>query len=79
METRKLKIEVVVPNGWTVGSYNKTIAVDYPQPVHGLFGMASMDFEITVGERVEDINRVFVKVSAETLPYDMIIPVTFIG
>jgi hypothetical protein len=79
METRKLKIKISVPESWSVGPYQKTVAVDYPQNVHGVKGSSSMSFEIFVGDKIEDINRAYATVSSETLPYDIIVPITFIG
>lgn len=78
-ETRKLKLKIIAPETWTVGIYPKTVAIDYPQHAHGLLGKESVTFTVTVGEKTDAINRIYVEVTSETLPYPMLIPIIFIG
>ena len=78
-ETKKLKVKILPPPTWTVGDYQKTVSVDYPQHAHGLWGMKSIDFTVTVGEDVQAVNKIHVEVTTETIPYPMIFPIMMIG
>ena len=78
-ETRKLQIKLILPEGWSVGRYDKTVALSYQQPVHGLFGEASTSFTVTVGERVEAVNRIYAEVTCPTMAYPVLIPIILIG
>ncbi|MBR7098967.1 MAG: ADP-ribosylglycohydrolase family protein [Clostridia bacterium] len=78
-ETRKLQFRLLLPDGWSAGHHPKTLSVLYPQPLHGLFGEASLEFDLVAGERVEAINRVYMEITAANLCYPMMIPITLIG
>lgn len=78
-ESRKLQMRLIIPDGWIVGRYDKTISLAYPQPPHGLWGKAKTEFTVTVGENVDFVNRVYAEITCPTLPYPIIVPITFIG
>ena len=78
-ETHKLRINVILPDGWTTDYYAKTAQVIYPQHIHQLYGIGSTSFVVNVGENIAPINRVYAEITSPKLPYPMMIPVTFIG
>lgn len=78
-ESRKLQIRLILPDGWSVGRYDRTLSLAYPQPPHGLFGIAKTEFTITVGDRIDTVNRAYAEVTSPTLPYPVTVPITFIG
>ncbi|MBQ8409584.1 MAG: ADP-ribosylglycohydrolase family protein [Clostridia bacterium] len=78
-ESRKLQLRLILPDSWSAGKYDKTVSLLYPQPIHGLYGFAKTEFTITVGEQVGTINRAYVEVTCPTLPYPVVIPISFIG
>ena len=78
-ESRKLQIRLILPDGWKVGRYDKTLTLPYPQPPHGIWGVEKIRFTVTAGERVEAINRAYAEVTCPTIPYPVMIPITFIG
>jgi hypothetical protein len=78
-ESRKLQLRLILPEGWSVGRYDRTLSLAYPQPPHGLFGIAATEFTITVGDRIDTVNRAYVEVTSPTLPYPVTVPITFIG
>jgi hypothetical protein len=78
-ETHKLQMCLILPDGWSAGHYPKTLSVLYPQPIHELYGIASVEFDITVGENVNAVNRAYMEITSGNLCYPMMIPITFIG
>lgn len=78
-ESRKLQIRLLLPDGWTVGRYDRTLSLLYPQPPHGLFGTAATSFTLTVGEHVDVINRVYAEITCPTLAQPLLVPITLIG
>ena len=78
-ESRKLQLRLLLPEGWRAGSYQKTVSLMYPQPPHGIYGDASASFEITAGEHVEAVNRLYMEVTSPTLSYPVIVPIILIG
>ena len=78
-ESRKLQVRLLLPEGWSVGAYDKTVSLPYRQPPHGIFGDASISFEITAGEKIDVTNRVYAEVTCPTLPYTAMIPIIFVG
>ena len=78
-ETHKLQMRLILPDGWSAGHYPKTLSVLYPQPIHELYGIASLEFDITVGENVDAVNRAYMEITSGNLCYPMMIPITFIG
>lgn len=78
-ESRKLQIRLILPDTWSVGRYDRTLSLAYPQPPHGLFGIAATEFTITVGDRIDTVNRAYVEVTSPTLPYPVTVPIIFIG
>ena len=78
-ETHKLQFRLLAPNGWSAGHYPKTLTLLYPQPAHKLFGNASIEFDLTVGENVDAVNRVYMEITSSELCYPMMIPITLIG
>jgi len=77
MEPRNIAVKLHLPEGWTA-NYRRHLRVDH---------LAHMDretacplvAEITAGENVEMINKVYVEVKAEGRPTDGMIPVTILG
>jgi hypothetical protein len=78
-ETHKLQFRLILPDGWSAGHYPKTLSVLYPQPLHGLFGVASLEFDLVAGECVEALNRVYMEITAPNICYPLMIPITLIG
>lgn len=78
-ESRKLSIRLITPDGWTVGKFDKTVTLEYPQPWHGIFGVTKTEFTITVGNNVEAVNRVYAEITSSALAYPVMVPITFIG
>ena len=78
-ESYKLEFRLLLPDGWTAGHYPKTALIEYPQPLHGLTGETSIEFEITAGERVDAVNRAYMEIVAQNICFPMMIPITFIG
>jgi hypothetical protein len=78
-ESRKLQIRLMLPDTWSVGKYDKTLTLPYPQPIHGIFGVEKISFTVTAGERVDAVNRVYAEVTCPTLPYPVTVPIVFIG
>ena len=78
-ESRKLQIRLLLPETWSVGRYDKTLSLPYPQPIHGIYGIEKTSFTVTAGERVDAVNRAYAEVTCPTLPYPVMVPITFIG
>lgn len=78
-EQRKLQMRLLLPETWSVGSYPRTIALDYPQPPHGIYGTAKAQFTVTVGEKIDAVNHIYAELITPGIPYPMIIPITMIG
>ena len=78
-ESRKLQLRMIPPEGWEVGPYDRTVSLPYAQPAHSLWGNAKTSFTVTAGPGVEVINRVYAEITCPTLPYPLLIPITFIG
>ena len=72
-------MQLILPESWSVGRYDRTVSLAYPQPPHGLYGIAKTSFTVTVGERVRAINRAYAELTSPTLPYPVMIPIIFIG
>lgn len=78
-ESRKLQIRLILPETWSVGNYDRTLSLLYPQPSHGLYGIAKTEFTVTVGERIDVVNRAYAEITCPTLAYPVMVPITFIG
>ena len=78
-KTHKLYLRLLLPEGWSCESYPRTLSLEYAQPLHGIMGEASVELDVSVGERVEAINRAYMEITSPTLAYPMMIPITFIG
>jgi len=78
-ESRKLQMRLILPEGWNVGKYDKTVNLMYPQPIHGLYGFEKTEFTVTAGEKIDCVNRVYAEITSPTLPYPVMVPITFIG
>ena len=78
-ETHKLQLRLLLPDGWSAGHYPRTVSLLYPQPKHGLFGNVSLEFDLTVGDHVEAVNRVYMEITSSNLCYPMMIPIILIG
>ena len=78
-ESRKYEMRLILPESWSVGRYYRTISLAYPQPPHGLYGIAKTSFTVTVGEHVGVVNRAYAELTSPTLPYPVMVPIVFIG
>lgn len=78
-ESRKLQLRLILPETWTVGKYNRTFQLLYPQPIHDLYGITETSFTVTAGEKIDAVNRVYAEITSPTLPYPVMIPIIFIG
>lgn len=78
-ETDRLSIRLILPEGWSVGSYDRSLLLEYPQHVHGVYGTAKTEFAVTVGENVASVNRAYAEVTSSLLSSPVMIPITFIG
>ncbi|MBQ8371964.1 MAG: ADP-ribosylglycohydrolase family protein [Clostridia bacterium] len=79
-KTHKLQMRLLLPEGWSAGHYPRTLSLLYPQPwTSDKFGVSSLEFDVTVGEQVDVINRAYMEITSPTLCYPMMIPITFIG
>ncbi len=79
LETYKMQMRLILPEGWTAGHYPRTLTVFYPQPIHGIYGASSLEFDVTVGESVDAVNRAYMEIVSPNLCYPMMIPITFVG
>ena len=78
-ETHRFQLRLLLPDGWSASHYPKTLLLLYPQVVHGLFGTASLEFDLIAGENVEAVNRAYMEITSPGLCYPMMIPITLIG
>lgn len=78
-ESRKLQLRLILPEGWSCGHYAKTVSLLYPQYPHGLMGDAKTEFDITVGEKIDVVNRAYVEVTSPTMACPVMLPITLIG
>ena len=78
-ETHKLRLNLLMPDGWTAEHYAKSVQVIYPQHSHNLYGIEKTSFTINVGDHIDCINRMYAEITSDTLPYPMVVPITFIG
>lgn len=78
-ESRKLQIRLLLPDGWSVGRYDRTVSLPYPQYAHAIYGCAETEFTLTVGDNVDVVMRAYAEITSPTLPYPMMIPMIFIG
>ena len=79
MVSKKLLIKLMLPETWTVGDYQRTVLLEYPQALHALDGRCKVEFDVTVGEKLDAVNRLYAEVTSPTLPYTAMIPVVFVG
>ena len=78
-ESKKLEMRLIIPEGWSVDKYDKTITLPYPQPVHQIYGVEKTEFIVTVGENIQSKNYLYAEITSPTLAYPIMIPVVFIG
>lgn len=78
-ETHKFQLRLFLPEGWSAGYYPKTLHLLYPQPIHELYGDASMEFDLNAGETVDAVNRIYMEFTSPDLAYSMMIPIILIG
>jgi hypothetical protein len=78
-ETHKFQLRLLLPDGFTASHYPRTMHLLYPQPIHGLYGDAAVEFEITAGEHIDVVNRAYMEITSPHICYPMMIPITFIG
>ncbi len=79
LETYKMQMRLILPEGWTAGHYPRTLTAFFQQPAHGIFGDSSLEFDVTVGENVDAVNRAYMEIVSPNLCYTMMIPITFVG
>lgn len=78
-QPKKLEIRLIMPDSWTHGDYDRTVALDYRQPLHKIWGISETEFTITAGEKVDAVNRVYAEVTCSAIPYPILVPIIFIG
>lgn len=78
-KTHKLELRLLLPEGWSCERYPRTLSLEYPQPWHDIEGEAAVEFSVTVGEKVEAVNRAYMEITSGCLAYPAVIPITFIG
>lgn len=78
-ESRKLQMRLILPDSWESSYYERTIALDYPQPLHAIYGVASTEFTITAGDVISAVNRVYAEITCPSIPYPIMVPIIFIG
>lgn len=78
-ESRKLELRLWMPESWQAGYHQKTLSLLYPQPPHGLYGDAKISFTVTVGEKVDAVNRMYMEVTCPTMCYPVMVPIVLIG
>ena len=78
-QPHKLSFKVIAPDCFEVENYQKVLTVDYPQPVHGVSGKASVELNVKAVKELSDINRVYLEATASTIPYPILIPIIFIA
>ena len=76
---RMLYIKLITSDNLTVDEYEKTLALEYAQPIHGVLGVSKTSFEVTVGENLKAVDRLYAEITSSTLPYPVMIPVVFLG
>lgn len=79
METRRLDLRAILPDGWVISEYSKNLLLEYPQPEHKIYGMASVEFDVTVSGVLNGVNRAYIEVTSPSLAYPAMIPITFVG
>lgn len=84
MMHRKLRMRLILPDGWECENYQKTLPLLYER--WGTLEMKAFridgfetEFAITVGENIEPVNYVYAEITSPTLAYPMMIPITFVG
>ena len=78
-ESRKLQMRLILPDSWESSYYERTIALDYPQPLHAIYGIVSTEFIITAGDVISVVNRVYAEITCPSIPYPIMVPIIFIG
>lgn len=78
-ETRRLSLRLLLPSGWSAEGLSRSLLLEYPQPVHGLYGIVKTEFTVTVGESIDPTNYAYVEVTSPSMIYPTLIPVVFIG
>ena len=78
-ESRKLQMRLILPDSWESSYYERTIALDYPQPLHAIYGIVSTEFIITAGDVISVVNRVYAEITCPSIPYPIMAPIIFIG
>ena len=73
-------MKLILPEGWSCDSYERTIALDYPQHMHGILGINSTEFVVTAGENISCVNYVYAEITDyTTIPYPIMVPIVFVG
>ena len=78
-ETHKLFLRLIFPDGWSAGYYPKTFSMLYPQVIHKLYGDVSVEFDVTAGESVDAVNRIYAEITSTDLCYPALIPIVLVG
>ena len=77
--TRKLELKFIMPDGFVAEGYERIITLPYPQPLHNIYGIESTSFTVTIGEKIEAVNRCYVEVTSNNNSTPLMIPLVFIG
>ena len=78
-EQKKLHLKLILPETWSHSGYERVVTLEYPAAIFDIDGVSSTEFEITVGEKIKDINRMYVEITSINVPYPIMIPINFIG
>lgn len=76
-DTKRLNLNLILPEGWTAEPYRKTLRLD--MLVNQTNEGKSTSFEIQAGDKVEAANRAYLEVTGCTFVQTVIIPIIFIG
>ena len=76
---KKIVLKVIPPEGWSVNDYDRTVLLEYKEPIHNIPGISKMNFTLTVGENIDVINKCYVEVTCSTMANPIMFPITFLG
>ena len=77
-DAKRLNFNLILPEGWSASGYNKTLCVEMKcNQTDGEVQFA--EFEITAGNEIKEINRVYLEITSFSFAQPVIIPIIFIG
>ena len=78
-DARRLNFNLIMPEGWSTGNYNKTLCLEMLMNQVNVDYTQFVEFEITAGEDLEAINNIYLEVSSATFAQPVIIPIVFVA